>query len=202
MGLSQVGIDGQRLAKITDGPVRVAQKPPGVGQVIARHGEDGVETQGCLEGIPGGFGLAQFQEGQAEVIGGFSLVGVQAQRRPTAADGPVELSQGPIRLGEVGVEGCRAGAQPDGAVDQFHGPGRISLLMSNHSQQVQSIRLVRVLGQDALVNLRCFVQCPLLVQGDRFLQGRNGNRQATSPRLGCGYSRQGQLEGVPTAANY
>lgn len=73
---------------------------------------------------------------------------------------------------EIVQEKRVAGDRLDGRADERDGASVLSALMGRDAQQVQSIGMPRLAGQDALVDALGLGQPAGLVMGERFLQSR------------------------------
>ena len=80
--------------------------------------------------------------------------------------GPLELAQGAVGLGQVGVE--RRDVRPQGhrPADQLDGPAVIALLMVQHAEQVQGVGVLRLAGQHFLIQRGGRTQPARLMQLD------------------------------------
>ena len=161
--LGEVWVKLHGLAKMGQGPGRVARQAQGVAEVVTGHGEVRLQAQRGAELSRSGLGLPLFQEGQAEVVGRLGVVGLQSQRGATAVDGPVHLAQHAVDQGQIGMVGSGGRIEGDGTPDPFGRPNRIALLIGDHAEQVQCVGVVWLSGQDATIRLGRLVQEAALV---------------------------------------
>ena len=110
----------------------------------------------------------------AQIVVGPGKVGIQLQRPAVTGDGLGNSPQRAIGFAEVVVKQGLAGVERDGSLDVAHrrlGPAR---LLGDDSQQVQSLGLIGLGGQDLPVELLRGLQAAGLVvlDGDRECFGK------------------------------
>jgi len=138
---------------VRQGFVELSQFAQGVAEVVVVGGEIRAHLHGPAELLDGLRVLSQSLQGQAKVAERFGVIAPQAQRHAAAAGRPLELAQGAISLGQVGVEGRDVRPQGHGPTDLLDGAGMLALLMVQHPEQVQRIGIFLFARQDLLVQL-------------------------------------------------
>ncbi len=173
----KVGGQGDGLAKMVESLVGLAQLAERHAEVVVGRREVRPQLQRAAK-LLDGFGVpSESLQRQTEVAKRLGGVGRQAQRRPAAADGSLVLTQGAVGFGQVGVEGGQVRPKRHGPADQLDGAGVVALLVAQHAEQVEGVGVLRLSGQDRLVQLRRRRQVPGLVLlnggGQIVLHGRD-----------------------------
>ncbi len=104
--------------------------------------------------------LALLLQGQAEIAQGFRIIGLETQRHAATAGRAFELTQGPIGLRQIRMVARLVWAERDGPPDQLHCPSMVALLMAQHTQKVQGVGVLGIVGQKLLIKLRSVAQLP------------------------------------------
>ncbi len=114
----------------------------------AKFGRSSKARRNCIDGLGA---PAQSLVSQAKIAQGFGIVRRQAESRLATADGPIQLAQCAISLGQIGVERGDVWPKRHGAADHLDGARVVPLLVVQHSQEVQRVGVRRFLRQDLLI---------------------------------------------------
>jgi hypothetical protein len=112
----------------------------------------------------------QALQGQAQIAHRIGIVWPQSKGRTATADRPIELAESTIRLGQIGVEIGSVRPHGHGSANQLNGARVVSLLMAQHSEEVQGDRVFLFPRKNLFVQLRGRLQVAGLVHFDRRCQ--------------------------------
>lgn len=126
-------------------------------------GEVGLELESFAEMLDGFRMSSESLQGQSEVVVCFGVIGVEANGSASGAGGAIELSEGAIGFGEVGVVERQAGPQGEGVADFVYGLGVFAHLMVQDAAEVQRLGMVVPLLENMVVQEGGLDQLPSLV---------------------------------------
>ncbi len=119
-----------------------------VAKAIERGREVGTQAQGILKLLDRLVTLAHGLERQAEVGDGLRVVRPQADGRAAATGGTVVLTDGPVRLRQIGVKHGVVRLRDNRLAHQLDRACVVTLLMIEDAQQVSGLGVPGVVRED------------------------------------------------------
>ena len=154
-------------------------------QIVVRHRIAGLKGESAAERSHRILRSVQGRQRIAHIVVGVGIVGLQSQGPAIAGHRALHVAQGLQGEGEMGMIGRLAIVEGDGRGCKFHGGLGLALLQSNHAQQMQGVRAIRMDAQDFAVKRGGLIQLPRLMQAHRFGE-RDPNIET---RQGCAFPR-------------
>ena len=140
-GRGELRVQLHGAAEVLEGLVAQAGFAQGDAEIVVGRCELGAQLQGASELLDRLLASPQALQRQAEVRQCLREIRPQAERGTAAADGSIHLTETPVHLGEIGVEGRDVRSQGHGPADQLDGLRVVPLLVIQHAEQVEGGRV-------------------------------------------------------------